>query len=303
MIQKARILFMFIASIAILSVITWNYFPSVIDEVDHQVVRVYKYYHKKKLKNAQELINKGEIEAGASSLASLMSDLKDIEVSDRLDFVKHQGFPVLINALLALNRVDEAFYWSYEWLAFHENDLVAQVMRAEMLIYHSDNQEEGKETLVNLYADFSLSPSVKKAYFRMIEEGVSPLAKKNIYMYWKSGKEKFSEERKSQALIGGAVEFDGLLFDIKLVVGGDVDEFRIDLPATYPVQYSIEALEVAYKDSVTNINPSQESYKYHSGMNINGKIIDVVGSDPRFVVVIANTGKPVEFIRLKGAVK
>ncbi len=169
LVNWVRATLLVVSIMATLTAVIWIFAPNVVDKVDTLFVGTYQSYYKRHFKKAKKILKKDKAK-GITALESFMKEVAEIKVSDRLDNLKYQAYPLLIKNLKELELFEKALYWVDNWLEFHEKDLFAQVLRAELLLDISGREREGREALSQLFEKFSEVPVVAEAYSGMLDD-------------------------------------------------------------------------------------------------------------------------------------
>ncbi|MCK5539436.1 MAG: hypothetical protein KAI69_00795 [Deltaproteobacteria bacterium] len=163
LVNWVRVTLFVLSLMATLTAAIWIFAPNVVDKVDTLLVGTYNSYYKHHFKKAKKILENDKVK-GIAALESFMEEVAEIKVSDRLDKFKYRAYPLLIKNLKELELFEKALYWVDNWLEFHEKDLFAQVLRAELLLDISSREREGREALSQLFEKFPEVPVVVKAY-------------------------------------------------------------------------------------------------------------------------------------------
>ncbi len=302
--------------IAVLTTMIWIFAPILIDKVDFLIVSEYQSYYQARFEKAKTVLNDDK-QKGIAALESFLNDIESIEVSDRLDKLKYQAFPILIKNLKDLELFDDALYWVDKWLEFHEKDIFAQVWYVELLLGMSGREKEGAEALSSLFENFPGVPVVANAYARMVGNSrdsrdptkrttgqrLRKISQSNINLYWRGAGGHFSENHKSTVLIGGKIVNDYVDFNVLLPLGQVVSDFRIDFPEIVGAEYTLNEIKILSELEEVLIEIKAIDIAYKHNMEVSGNKFYITGEDPHFVINLTNFNSYASSINLKGCAK
>lgn len=164
-----RVILLVLSLMATLTAAIWIFAPNVVDKVDTLIVGKYTSYYKRHFRKAKKILKKDKAK-GIASLESFIKEVAELEVSDRLDKLKYQAYPLLIYNLKGVGNFEKALYWVDDWLEFHEKDIIAQILRAELLLDLPSREKEGHEALSRLFEKFPEVSAVAEAYNRNVNQ-------------------------------------------------------------------------------------------------------------------------------------
>jgi len=316
LVNLARGIFLTLSVMAMVVTVVWIFAPNLVDKVDTLIVDRYQSYHQAHFDKAKEILKDDKLK-GIAALETFLNDNKNINVSDRLDQLKYQAFPLLIKNFKDLGRVREALYWANQWLDFHKKDLFAQVCHAELLLDIPGRKEEGEEALFQLFKMFPNVPKIVTAISKIdanleVVRGfseqtsrvrLSKLLQRKISLYWKGKGESFSEKQKSSVSIGGRIVSDHVDFDIMLPLGHSISAFRIDFPEIVGIEYTLDEVKLLSEKKEYLIMLGKVDIAYKHNLEILNNKFYVIGEDPHFVVNIENINSSICSINIKGYMK
>ena len=310
-----RITLFVVSIMAMLSVVIWRFTPNVVNKVDNLFVSTYKSYYKRPFKKAKKVLKKDKAK-GITALESFLNKVAEVKVSDRLDGLKYQAYPLLIKNLMELELTEKALYWVDDWLAFHEKDIFAQVVRAELLLDIPSREKEGREALSQLFEKFPEVPVVTEAYIGMIDDPATVnnfmnqaaklrlqrFLRSEMTLFWKGAGENFSESRKISVPIVGKIVSGQVDFDLMFPMGCSIAYLRIDFPEIIDVEYTLNEIRLfSEEDILINLNDIDVVYK--NNLKESGSKFFVTGDDPHFAIKIENIESPITHINVNGCVK
>ena len=316
LVNWVRAALLVVSIMATLTAVIWMFAPNVVDKVDTLFVDVYKSHYKHHFRKAKKILKKDKAK-GIAALESFMKEVAEIKVSDRLDNLKYQAYPLLIKNLRGLELFEKALYWVDNWLEFHEKDIFAQVLRAELLLDISSREKEGHDALSHLFEKFPDVSVVAEAYLGMLDDPgavggfpeqvaklrLQSLLQSEVSLFWKGAGETFSESRKISVPIVGEIVSEQVNFDLMLPLGYSISDFRIDFPEIIDAEYTLNEIRLLSEGEELLINLNEIGVVYKNNLKVSGNKFYVTGKDPHFVIKIENISSHISSINIKGCVK
>lgn len=291
-----RFLLLIISLLAIWIIYVWIFKPSIVRDLDANLVSNYMEGYELLLHKADSLITKGEIENAIINLEILLEEIKDIKKHDRLDPIKRVTLEKLAQMYIQKGDLNQALILLETWVAFDENDLFAQVELAQLLNKIPGRKLDGLkiieeyyekvptftpivDTYINLLLDKGEKTKALLATYRLSKAVENLVDKLNWQIFWDDGS---GFNIKQSATIQPKWDSNGLINVSYLLPKGLIKRFRIDIPSYMRLNLVNSSIYFQEGSKEVSILLSEVLLRHHHvNLTLEGNIV-TNGKDPYF---------------------
>ena len=151
----ALVSFWIIAFAGLLVLISWLYAPGVVDIVDDHFREIYLYEPTDRYARIIARYEAtGDHAAAVEELTRYLQDMDDVQKVDELGDVKTVTYTQLVRIFIRVAQLEQARYWTEQWLAYDPKDVQGLLSRAQLLMLSPETFDEGKYQLEILKQQF-----------------------------------------------------------------------------------------------------------------------------------------------------